>query len=54
MKEEILQRLEGMTKEEKIDYLEEWRFQIDMKDRWTTEDSERYSILGKIIKELEK
>ena len=48
--QEINERLVGMSKEEKMKYLEDWEFDMKMDDfirNWTL-----YSLLGKMIKEL--
>lgn len=48
--QEINERLVGMSKEEKMKYLEDWEFDMEMDDfiqNWTL-----YSLLGKMIKEL--
>ena len=52
MKEQFLKHMEGMTKEQKIEYLENCKWNIDMKDRWTDEDEEKYDIVNKLLKEL--
>jgi hypothetical protein len=52
MKEQFLKHMEGMTKEQKIEYLEDCKWSIDMKDRWIDEDEEKYDIVNKLLKEL--
>ena len=53
MREEILKNLKG-TKKEKIERIENMTFQLDMVDRWSREQSERYNLLFEIKKEIEK
>lgn len=52
MKEQFLKNMEGMTKEQKIEYLEDCKWNIDMKDHWTNEDEEKYDTVVELLKEL--
>ena len=42
------------TTEEKIIYLEECKFSIDMIDVWDETDRECYSIVSKLLKEIKE
>ena len=42
------------TKEEKLDYLKECRWQIELIDRWNKENEKDYDIVNKLIKEVEE
>ena len=42
------------TKEEKLEYLRDCKFNIDMIDRWQEEDKISYDIVCKLIKEVEE
>ena len=44
----------NMTKQEKIDYLEERKFYIDMIDRWDNDDRLAYGVVVDLLKELEE
>lgn len=44
--------MKDMTKEEKIEYLEDCKFNIDMIDRWTQEDEFYYDVVCKLLREL--
>lgn len=46
--------MKNMTKEEKIKYLEDCKFNIDMIDRWTQEDEFYYDVVCKLLKEVKK
>lgn len=57
-KEEIklmyLERMIGMSKEERIQYLEDCKFSIDMIDRWTEEDKLYHKVIVELLKEIRK
>lgn len=52
MKDEYLKKMERMSKQEKIDYLETCMFYLDMKDHWEKSDYERFDILCELLKEV--
>lgn len=45
-------RIKDMTLEQKIEWLEELKFDIDMTDRWQQEDYNAIDAIYKILKEL--
>lgn len=45
-------RIKDMTLEQKIEWLEELKFNIDMTDRWQQEDYNATDAIHKILKEL--
>lgn len=45
-------RIKDMTLEQKIKWLEELKFDIDMTDRWQQEDYNAIDAIYKILKEL--
>ena len=47
--EEIMKE---MTKEEKIEYLEDCKFNIDMIDRWSQEDEFYYDVVCELLREV--
>ena len=55
-REEIIQiieeKIKGMTYEQKLNELKEWRFRIDMINHWDNEDKLWWNILSEKIKEL--
>lgn len=55
-KEEIkmsyLERMVGMSKEERIQYLEDCKFSIDMIDRWTEEDKTYNKVISELLRDL--
>ncbi len=57
-KEEIkmryLERMVGMSKEERIQYLEDCKFNIDMIDRWTEEDKIYHNVIVNLLKEMKE
>lgn len=54
LKEIYLEQLKKyQTKEEKKEYLETCKFNIDMIDRWTRKDEEAYDIVSDLLKQLE-
>lgn len=44
----------NMKKQEKIDYLEERKFYINMIDRWDNDDRLAYGVVVDLLKELEE
>lgn len=42
------------TKEEKLNYLRDCEFNIQMVDKWTDEDKKCYEVVCKLIKEVEE
>ena len=52
IKMKYLERMVGMTKEERIQYLEDCKFNIDMIDRWTEEDKICHNIIVNLLKEM--
>lgn len=47
-------RIKDMTLEQKIEWLEELKFNIDMTDRWQQEDYNATDAIYKILKELKE
>lgn len=47
-------RIKNMTKEKKIEWLEEVKFGIDMIDRWQQRDYNAIDSITKILKELKE
>lgn len=45
-------RIKDMTLEQKIEWLEELKFDINMTDRWQQEDYNAIDAIHKILKEL--
>ena len=45
-------RIKDMALEQKIEWLEELKFNIDMTDRWQQEDYNAIDAIHKILKEL--
>lgn len=45
-------RIKNMTLEQKIEWLEELKFDINMTDRWQQEDYNAIDAIYKILKEL--
>lgn len=52
IKRRYLERMVGMTKDERIQYLEDCKFNIDMIDRWTDEDKLYWEVVVELLKEL--
>lgn len=48
------ENMKDMTKEEKIEYLEDCKFNIDMIDRWSQEDEFHYDVVCKLLREVKK
>lgn len=48
------ENMKDMTKEEKIEYLEDCKFNIDMIDRWSQEDEFYYDVVCKLLREVKK
>lgn len=46
------ENMKDMTKEEKIKYLEDCKFNIDMIDRWSQEDEFYYDVVCKLLREV--
>ena len=46
------ENMKDMTKEEKIEYLEDCKFNIDMIDRWSQDDEFYYSVVCDLLKEI--
>jgi len=47
-------RIKNMTKEKKIEWLEEVKFGIDMIDRWQQRDYNAIDSINKILKEIKE
>lgn len=47
-------RIKNMTKEKKIEWLEEVKFGIDMIDRWQQSDYNAIDSINKILKEIKE
>ena len=47
-------QMQGMTKEEKIEYLEDCKFNIDMVDRWQEHDKICYDVVCELLKEVKE
>lgn len=54
LKETIIEKIQGNSKEEKIKYLEECLFYLDMKDVWKKEDYELHDIYFEIKQEIKE
>lgn len=48
------ENMKDMTKEEKIKYLEDCKFNIDMIDRWSQEDEFYYDVVCKLLREVKE
>lgn len=48
------ENMKDMTKEEKIEYLEDCKFNIDMIDRWSQEDEFYYDVVCDLLREVKE
>ena len=46
------ENMKDMSKEEKIEYLEDCKFNIDMIDRWSQEDEFYYHVVCELLREV--
>lgn len=54
IKTKYVEQMVNMTKEEKIQYLEDCEFNINMIDRWQGDDKTRWEVVVDLLKEVKE